>query len=154
MIGKLLSNVALNEQLRKPDRSTTQQETSLGNRARPTVRSCDPTMELDNCGPDKTGPRNRAAQTATDRWATTFTKASKLPRGESATGSLESRIEASIKQLSLCARQSDDEWLTAALAAMVADLERLWAHAAGIGFSDFQESTRQRSLASGEGDSA
>ena len=77
----------------------------------------------------------KAITTADLREAATFTRASKLPRGDSATGSLESRLEAAIKQLSLCARQTDDEWLVEALAAVVADLERLWAHAAGIEFS-------------------
>ena len=72
------------------------------------------------------------------RAAPTFTKASKLPRGQSAAGSLESRLEAAIKQLSLCARQSEDEGLVEALAAVVADLERLWAHAAGVEFSGGQ----------------
>ena len=69
------------------------------------------------------------------RAAPTFTRASKLPRGSSETGSLESRLESAIKQLSECARQSEDEWLVEALAAVVADLERLWAAAAGIEFS-------------------
>ena len=77
----------------------------------------------------------KAIATADLREAATFTKASKLPRGESPTGSLESRLETAIKQLSECARQADDEWLVEALAAVVADLERLWAHAAGIEFS-------------------
>ena len=76
--------------------------------------------------------------TADLRDAATFTKASKLPRGESATGSLESRLEAAIKQLSECARQSEDDWLVEALAAVVADLERLWAAAAGIEFTGGQ----------------
>ena len=96
----------------------------------------------------------KAITTADLRAAPTFTRASRLPRGDSATGSIESRLEAAIKQLSECARQSADVWLVQARAAVVADLARLWAHAAGIGFSEFQESTRQRSLASGEGDSA
>ena len=80
----------------------------------------------------------KAITTADLRAAPTFTKASKLPRGESATGSIESRLEAAIKQLSECARQSDDEWLVEALAAMVADLERLWAAAARVEFSGGQ----------------
>ena len=100
-------------------------------------------------------PAEAQITTADLRAAPTFTRASKLPRGSSETGSLESRLEAAIKQLSECARQSEDEWLVEALAAMVADLERLWAHAAaGIGFSEVPETPRQRSLASGEGDSA
>ena len=88
-----------------------------------------------------TGSRQTAAKqitTADLRAAPTFTKASKLPRGQSATGSLESRLEAAIKQLSECARQSDDEWLVEALAAVVADLERLWAAAAGVEFTGGQ----------------
>ena len=80
----------------------------------------------------------KAITSADLRAAPTFTKASKLPRGESATGSLESRLEAAIKQLSECARQSEDEWLVEALAAVVADLERLWAAAAGVEFSGGQ----------------
>ena len=100
-------------------------------------------MSTDNdsaekCDADIDTDRHDAAKaiTTTDlRAAPTFTRASKLPRGDSATGSLESRLEAAIKQLSLCARQSEDEWLVQALAAMVAYLERLWAHAAGIEFS-------------------
>ena len=94
----------------------------------------------------------KAITTADLRAAPTFTKASKLPRGQSAAGSLQSRLEAAIKQLSECARQSDDEWLVEALAAVVADLERLvealaavvadlerlWAHAAGVEFSGGQ----------------
>ena len=99
-------------------------------------------MSKHNRGPHQSrGSRHDAAKQITSadlRAAPTFTKASKLPRGRSETGSLESRLEAAIKQLSECARQSDDEWLVEALAAMVADLERLWAAAAGIDFNGGQ----------------
>ena len=99
-------------------------------------------MSKHNRGPHQSrGSRHDAAKQITSadlRAAPTFTRASKLPRGDSATGSLESRLEAAIKQLSECARQSEDEWLVEALAAVVADLERLWAAAAGVEFSGGQ----------------
>ena len=118
-------------------------ETDVERGMRPRRRwSCYPTttMSKHDFGPHQSsGSRKSAgdAQITTEqlRAAASFTKASKLPRGDSATGSLESRIEGAIKQLSECARQSEDEWLVEALAAVVADLERLWAHAAGIEFS-------------------
>ena len=104
--------------------------------------SCYPTttMSKQDFGPHQSRGSRKSADgaqitTADLRAAPTFTRASKLPRGESATGSLEYRLETAIKQLSECARQADDEWLVEALAAVVADLERLWAHAAGIEFS-------------------
>ena len=97
---------------------------------------------IDNDEYKTSGSRKSADEaqitTADLRAAPTFTKASKLPRGRSETGSLESRLEAAIKQLSECARQSEDEWLVEALAAVVADLERLWAAAAGVEFSGGQ----------------
>jgi hypothetical protein len=49
-----------------------------------------------------------------------------MPR-DSPTGATASRVAGAIKQLSIAARQSDDEWLTVAIAELVADLERLWA---------------------------
>ena len=120
-------------------------ETDVERGMRPRRRwSCYPTttMSKHDFGPHQSrGSRHDAAKqitTADLGAAPTFTKASKLPRGESATGSLESRLEAAIKQLSECARQSEDEWLVEALAAVVADLERLWAAAAGVEFSGGQ----------------
>jgi len=56
----------------------------------------------------------------------TFVTASRMSR-DSAAGTIDSRLEGAIKQLSCVARQSDDEWLTVAIAELVADLERLWA---------------------------
>ena len=65
------------------------------------------TMSTDNDSADKydgsiDADRHDAAKaiaTADLREAATFTRASKLPRGDSATGSLESRLEAAIKQI-------------------------------------------------------
>ena len=118
-------------------------ETDVERGMRPRRRwSCDgsTTMSKQDFGPHQSRGSRKSADdaqitTADLRAAPTFTRASNLPRGDSATGSLESRIEGAIKQLSECARQSEDEWLVEALAAVVADLERLWAHAAGIEFS-------------------
>ena len=61
----------------------------------------------------------------------TFVTASRMSR-DSAAGTIDSRLEGAIKQLSCVARQSDDEWLTVAIAELVADLERLWALEAGF----------------------
>jgi len=61
----------------------------------------------------------------------TFVTASTMRR-DSAAGTIDSRLEGAIKQLSCVARQSDDEWLTVAIAELVADLERLWALESGF----------------------
>lgn len=55
-----------------------------------------------------------------------YVTAADMPH-DSPTGSIESRLEDAIKQLSVIAHDSDDEWFTALMAKRVADLERDWA---------------------------
>jgi hypothetical protein len=55
-----------------------------------------------------------------------YVTAATMPH-DSPTGSIEDRLEDAIKQLSIIAHDSDDEWFTALMAKRVVDLERDWA---------------------------
>lgn len=76
------------------------------------------------------GPRFVESEAEATRQAlkagSVYVTAADMPH-DSPTGSIESRLEDAIKQLSVIAHDSDDEWFTALMAKRVADLERDWA---------------------------